>query len=114
MPQLQRCLALPLLCVLAGSAGAQDAPTLPEVRAIRPAPLPGFGIPGALYPGNAQQADEAERRDSGATNLPEFMNQRLQGVVASDVQGSPFQVDILYRGQRLSSVLGTPQGLSLY
>jgi len=114
MHLLHRHLALPVFCAVAASAAAQETPTLPEVRVIRQAPLPGFGIPRALYPGNAQQADEAERRDSGATNLPEFMNQRLQGVIANDVQGSPFQVDILYRGQRLSPLLGTPQGLSLY
>ena len=42
------------------------------------------------------------------------MNQRLQGVVTSDIQRSPFQADISYRGQRLSSLLGSPQGLSLY
>jgi hypothetical protein len=114
MPRFDCRFALPVFCVLAGSASAQNEPTLPEVRVIRQAPMPGFGISRNLYPGNAQQADEAELRDSGATNLPEFMNQRLQGVVASDVQGSPFQLDISYRGQRLSSVLGTPQGLSLY
>ncbi|HET8745328.1 MAG TPA: TonB-dependent receptor [Ramlibacter sp.] len=116
MTQLHRRLALLVCCALSASAWAQDAPvpTLPEVRVIRQAPLPGFGIPRTLYPGNAQEADEAERRDSGATNLPEFMNQRLQGVIANEVQGSPFQVDILYRGQRLSPLLGTPQGLSLY
>jgi outer membrane receptor protein involved in Fe transport len=113
MPLSRRHL-LPLCCALAGTASAQESGTLPEVRVIQQAPLPGFGIPASLYPGNAQQADEATIRDSGAANLPEFMNRRLQGVVASDVEGSPFQVDILYRGQRLSPLLGTPQGLSLY
>lgn len=114
MRLFSRCLVFPAVSVLAGTASAQEERTLPEVRVIQQAPLPGFGIPRALYPGNAQQAGEAERRNSGATNLPEFMNQRLQGVTANDVQGSPFQVDILYRGQRLSPLLGTPQGLSLY
>ena len=114
MPLLHRRLALPLACAFAGSAAAQDVPALPEVRVIQQAPLPGFGIPRSLYPGNAQQATEAERRESGASTLPDFMNRKLQGVIASDIQGSPFQVDITYRGQRLSSLLGTPQGLSLY
>lgn len=99
------------------AAWAQDANavrTLPQVDVIQQAPLPGFGIPRVRYPGNVQQADEAARREAGAATLPEFMNRRLQGVVASDVQGSPFQTDISYRGQRLSPLLGTPQGLSLY
>lgn len=113
MPRHRRT-ALLLLCAFTGAAAAQDMPTLSEVRVIQQAPLPGFGIPLRLYPGNAQQAGEEARRKAGASNLPDFMNRRLQGVIANDVQGSPFQVDILYRGQRLSPTLGTPQGLSLY
>lgn len=112
---------LPVALAVAGlglpAARAQDtsAPrTLQQVDVIQQAPLPGFGISRDRYPGNAQQANEAARRDSGAANLPDFMNRQLQGVLANDVQGSPFQVDITYRGQRLSSLLGTPQGLSLY
>jgi len=38
----------------------------------------------------------------------------LLGVTVNEVQGSPFQVDVNYRGQRLSPLLGTAQGLSLY
>ena len=111
-------LGLVLSCGAAASVAlAQEADTLltlPRVEVIQQAPLPGFAIPRARYPGNAQQADEAARHEAGASNLPDFMNRRLQGVVASDVQGSPFQVDISYRGQHLSPLLGSPQGLSLY
>lgn len=102
------------LAAFAAQAQSQDSGTLPQVEVIQQAPLPGFAIPRSLYPGNAQQASEATRREAGAPTLPEFMNRRLQGVATSDVQGSPFQVDLTYRGQRLSSTLGTPQGLSLY
>lgn len=96
-------------------AFAQDAePTLRTIDVLRQAPLPGLEIPRSQYPANAQQATDADMRASGAQTLPEFLNRRLVGVSASDVAGSPFQVDITYRGQRLSSVLGAPQGLSLY
>ncbi|MBC5784819.1 TonB-dependent receptor [Ramlibacter sp. USB13] len=81
---------------------------------IHRTPLPGFDVPQARYPGNAQQATDAEIERAGAGSLPEFMNRRLQGVTATDVQGSPFQREITYRGQRLSPLLGAPQGLSLY
>ncbi|MCP2789032.1 Plug domain-containing protein, partial [Salmonella enterica subsp. enterica serovar Typhimurium] len=30
------------------------------------------------------------------------------------IQGSPFQADVTYRGFRASSILGVPQGLSVY
>src|SRR5437899_1248970 len=72
--------ALILACATAASAAlAQeaDAPlTLPRVDVIRQAPLPGFDIPRARYPGNAQQADEAARHEAGASNLPDFMSRR--------------------------------------
>lgn len=99
----------------ASCALAQDAvPTLRPVDVLRQAPLPGLELPRSHYPANAQQATGADMRAAGAGTLPEFMNRRLLGVSASDVQGSPFQVDISYRGQQLSSQLGAPQGLSLY
>lgn len=68
MRLFSRCLVLPAVSVLAGTASAQEERTLPDVRVIEQAPLPGFGIPRAPYPGNAQQAGEAERRNSGATD----------------------------------------------
>jgi outer membrane receptor protein involved in Fe transport len=95
-------------------AQAQVVHTLPPVDVIQQAPLPGFEIPRALYPGHAQQAGSAAIEAAGAGTLAEFMNRRLVGVTASDVQGNPFQMDLSYRGQRLSPLLGTPQGLSLY
>ena len=118
---MRRGLGFASSCALAGAVAApalhaqvDTGQSLPQVDVIQQAPLPGFGVPRALYPGNAQQAGEAARREAGAPTLPEFMNRRLQGVATSDVQGSPFQVDLSYRGQRLSPTLGTPQGLSLY
>ena len=100
----------------ASASLAQDDPvrTLPEVRVIQRTPMPGFDVPQAQYPANAQQATDADIERAGADSLPEFMNRRLTGVTASDVQGSPFQREISYRGQRLSPLLGAPQGLSLY
>nr|WP_236599966.1 TonB-dependent receptor [Ramlibacter alkalitolerans] len=104
--------------LLGGPAVAQGQgereSTLPEVRVIPRTPLPGFETPRALYPGNAQQASDLEIERAGAPNLPEFMNRRLPGVIVNEVQGSPYQVDLTYRGQRLSPLLGTAQGLSLW
>lgn len=115
---MARFAALASTLAVAGAAQAQGVPstttTLPPVEVIQQVYLPGIGIPRSLYPGNVQQADDAVVRESGASNLADFMNRRLQGIVSSDIQGSPFQAGISYRGQRLSSLLGTPQGVSLY
>lgn len=116
-----RCLALGAAALAALGAQAQTAPAdddrvraLPPVEVIHRTPLPGFDVPTALYPGHAQQATDGAIERAGAGTLPEFMNRRLPGVNVNEVQGSPYQVDVNYRGQRLSPLLGTAQGLSLW
>lgn len=107
--------------LVATAAFAQPAPpeddrvrALPQVDVIHRTPLPGFETPSSLYPGHAQQATDGTIERAGAGTLPEFMNRRLVGVTVNEVQGSPYQVDVNYRGHRLSPLLGTAQGLSLW
>jgi outer membrane receptor protein involved in Fe transport len=108
-------LGLAALCA-SSAALAQPDPirTLPEVVVVPRSPLPGFDVPLNRFPGNAQQATDGTIERAGADTLTEFMNRRLVGVSASEVQGSPYQTEISYRGQRLSPLLGAAQGLSLY
>lgn len=87
---------------------------LPPVEVIHRTPLPGFDMPASQYPANAQQADDARLERAGAANLPDFLQRRFAGVSGADVQGNPFQPDLSYRGQRLSPLLGTAQGLSVW
>lgn len=116
-----RWIALGATALAALGVRAQPAPpdddrvrTLPQVDVIHRTPLPGFDVPASLYPGHAQQATDGAIERAGAGTLPEFMNRRLLGVNVNEVQGSPYQVDVNYRGQRLSPLLGTAQGLSLW
>src|SRR4029077_16173933 len=51
---------------------------------------------------------------SGALDLSAFLNRRVNGVYANEVQSNPFQPDVNYRGYTASPLLGTPQGLSVY
>jgi outer membrane receptor protein involved in Fe transport len=106
-----------MLACLGASALAQDEAakaTLPDVQVIQRTPLPGFETSSSLYPGNVQQASDLDIEAAGAGTLPEFMNRKLLGVTVNEVQGDPYQVDLNYRGQRLSPVLGSAQGLSLW
>lgn len=88
--------------------------SLPRVEILGQTPLPGLVQSLQRYPGNAQLADDGAIERSRSANLPEFMNRQLTGVSVNEVQGSPFQVDVNYRGHRLSPTLGTAQGLSVY
>ena len=119
------CVVLACALVFGGkSAQAQSQPTpsvqmdaipvLKEVLVIGRTPLPGPTERLDRYPGNVQLADDTDIQRTGSGSLPEFMNRQLQGVTVNEVQGSPFQVDVNYRGQRLSPTLGSAQGLSVY
>ncbi|MDZ5461161.1 TonB-dependent receptor [Azohydromonas lata] len=107
---------LPALA-LAGAAPAvhaQSAEPAAKVEIIGTSPLPGQGVDRNQLP-YATQSVRRERLDEAqADNLMDYMNRRLPGVQVNDVQGSPFQGDLTYRGFRASPLLGAAQGLSVY
>jgi outer membrane receptor protein involved in Fe transport len=61
-----------------------------------------------------QSLDRDALRDAQGGNLVETMARKLRGVTVNEIVGSPFQVDLSYRGFRASPLLGTSQGLSVY
>ncbi len=96
---------------------AQTAPSetrLPTVEVVGTSPLPGQGVARDLLP----YTTHVLRRDAidraSPDNLVDLMNRLLPGMQVNDVQGSPFQADLTYRGFRASGMLGASQGLSVY
>ena len=87
---------------------------LKEVEVVGTSPLPGIGIEEDKLPYDVQSVNAEALYRSQTMNLTEFMSRNLSGVNINEVQGSPFQADITYRGFRLSGILGSPQGLSVY
>ena len=89
--------------------------TLPDVEVIGTSPLPGQGIDRNVLPYSTQlirrDAIDATQADT-LTDLPE--PPRVSAVQVNDIQGSPFQADLTYRGFRASGLLGASQGLSVY
>ena len=85
-----------------------------SVTVIGTTPLAGTGLTRNELPVTAQTADARDLEQSGALNLADFINRRLNGVFVNEVQGNPFQPDVNYRGYTASPLLGTPQGLSVY
>ena len=107
-------------CLVSGRTHAQDTAdgdlvkSLRQVDVVTQTALPGVNQRIDRYPGHVQLADDGDIERAHNGNLPEFMNRQMTGVTVNDIQGSPFQVDLNYRGHRLSPLLGTPQGLSAY
>ena len=116
------------LSVFTSAANAQDQPQAPPSPAQPPliqpldihvvvvgtTPLPGVEQPVDRVPAPVQTSTAADLDKSGALDLSDFANRRLQGVHVNEMQGNPFQPDVNYRGYTASPLLGTPQGLSVY
>ena len=107
-----------LASTLAIQAHAQNAPeaanSLKEVQVVNTSPLPGIGIEKSKLPYDVQTFNSATLRQGNSLNLSEYMTENLNGVNVNDIQGSPYQSDVTYRGFRASATLGAAQGLSVY
>jgi outer membrane receptor protein involved in Fe transport len=84
------------------------------VEVIGIAPLPGLGTPLDQVPSNVQTfgARDLSRQRTGG--VAEFLNQNANSVSLNSPTGNPFQPDVNFRGFTASSLLGTPQGLSVF
>ena len=93
---------------------ANSGKQLPQVEVVGTSPLPGIGIEKNKLPYDVQTVTDEQIYNGQSLNLSEYMSRNLLGVNINEVQGSPFQADITYRGFRLSGILGSSQGLSVY
>src|SRR5687768_3182186 len=106
------------------TAGASDSQPAPVPQAPAPlvyivtvvgnTPLQGSDVPVDEIAAPVQTATKREIDASGALDVSDFMNRRLNAVHVNNIQGNPFQPDVNYRGYTASPLLGTPQGLSVY
>ncbi len=91
-----------------------DPPVTFTVTVIGTTPLPGVELPISRVPSPVQTATDRDIDRSGALDIADFLNRRMNGVHVNDTQNNPFQPDVNYRGYTASPLLGTPQGLSVY
>ncbi len=103
------------LAVLNGLAvGAPSMAQPVEEEIIITAPGGAATTEAQRFPGNVQAATDEDLRASGALNLSDFMRQNLGSVHINDAQNNPYQPELFYRGFGSSSLLGFPQGISVY
>lgn len=95
-------------------ACAQNSPAAQTVQIIGTSPLPGQGVDRDALPYNTQVLRRPQVEQAQADNLTDLLARRLPGVQVNDIQGSPFQGDLTFRGFRASGLLGASQGLSVY
>src|ERR1700722_1114787 len=90
------------------------AGTQSKVDVVATTPLAGTDLATDQIAGPVQTATAADIESSGALDLADFMNRRLNGVYVNEMQANPFQPDINFRGYTASPLLGTPEGISVY
>ncbi len=108
-----------ILIPLIGQAQTENPPSPPaaepqRIEVIGTSPLPGQGIDRALLPYSTQVIRRDALDQAQAEPLTDYMARRLPGMQVNDIQGSPFQADLTFRGYRASGLLGASQGLSVY
>ena len=85
-----------------------------SVSVVGATPLAGIERPIDEIPAPTQAASHRDIEASGALDVSDFLNRRLNNVFLNEVQGNPFQPDLNYRGYTASPLLGTAQGVSVY
>ena len=99
---------------LGGPSAAVAQNELGPIDVIGVTPMPGTGIERDRVPTSVQTLESEEFDTLSPRNLTDLMEQRLSGVTVKDIQNSPYQQNIDYRGYTLSPLLGEAQGLAVY
>ena len=102
--------ATPVSRTVTMALGAQTS----KVDVVAATPLAGTDLAIDQIAAPVQTATAADIANSGALDLGDFMNRRLNGVYLNEMQGNPFQPDVNFRGYTASPLLGTPEGISVY
>jgi outer membrane receptor protein involved in Fe transport len=85
-----------------------------QVDVVETMPLPGVDLSPDQIAVPIQTATAEDVEKSGALDLSDFLNRRLNGVYLNEMQSNPYQPDVNFRGYTASPLLGTPQGISVY
>ncbi|MDN5875020.1 MAG: Plug domain-containing protein, partial [Sinobacteraceae bacterium] len=87
---------------------------LHQVEIIRTTPLPGLDVPRNQVPANVQGLNAADLKRQQSLGLADYLNENLSGITVNNTQANPFQPDVRYHGFSADSLIGSPQGMSVY
>jgi outer membrane receptor protein involved in Fe transport len=87
---------------------------LSEIEVVGTSLLPGLEIEEEKLPYEVRSLSSENLGNETSLGIADVLNQSIPGVFTNEVQGSPYQGDVTFRGFRASSILGASQGLSVY
>jgi len=105
---------LTLLFILIISNKVLSQEKLDDIEIIGISPLPGIEIDRNRIPNSSQRVSEIEINSSTSPTFADLLGQKLSGVTVKDVQNSPFQKNLDYRGFTAAPLLGESQGIAVY
>ena len=86
----------------------------PDVDVISITPIQGSGVTLDRMPSNIQTVNEADLKENKYLSVVESLNKKTAGISISNLNSSPMQNDINYRGYVAGPLLGTAQALAIY
>ena len=115
----RRAVAVVIACGCASASGAiaADAPaTVPlgTVEVVGTTPVTAAGVDRDRLPYTVQTGTAADARAMQADSLSSYLLRRFTGFNVADVQGNPLLPEVTFHGYRASSLVGAPQGISVF
>ena len=80
---------------------------LSEIEVVGTSLLPGLEIEEEKLPYEVRSFDSENIGNETSLGITDVLNQSIPGVFTNEVQGSPYQGDVTFRGFRASSILGS-------
>lgn len=105
-------LTLSFILIISNKVLSQEK--LDDIEIIGISPLPGIEIDRNRIPNSSQRVGEIEINNSTSPTFADLLGQKLSGVTVKDVQNSPFQKNLDYRGFTAAPLLGESQGIAVY
>ena len=86
----------------------------PDVNIISVTPVQGGGISLDRVPSNIQTITDEDLADKKNLSVTDTLNKKTAGISISNLNSSPMQNDINFRGYVAGPLLGTAQALAIY
>jgi len=86
----------------------------PDVNIISVTPVQGAGISLERVPSNIQTVSEEDLAEKKNLSITDTLNKKAAGISISNLNSSPMQSDINFRGYVAGPLLGTAQALAIY
>lgn len=100
--------------VVAEAQEGDSQAVLSEVEVVAVTPILGVSLPQERIATTAHVIDADDLTKSFSRDLADALQDNVAAVTTTDVQNSPYQRDLNYRGYTASPLLGVPQGLAIY